>query len=76
MFYHPCPKEPWDAVDININKGNRKDAVAQYIFIHFKIYRIMNKKNEKKQVEAKGTKKETQAKECKCSTSEKKSAKK
>ena len=36
----------------------------------------MNKKNEKKQVEAKGTKKETQAKECKCSTSERKSAKK
>lgn len=36
----------------------------------------MNKKNEKKQVETKGTKKETQTKEGKCSTSEKKSAKK
>ncbi len=36
----------------------------------------MNKKNEKKQVETKGTKKENQAKECKCSTSDKKSAKK
>ena len=53
-----------------------KDAVAQYIFIHLKNYRIMNKKNEKKQVETKGTKKETQTKEGKCSTSEKKSAKK
>lgn len=31
----------------------------------------MNKKNEKKQVETKGTKKQTQTKECKCSTSEK-----
>ncbi len=36
----------------------------------------MNKKNEKKQVETKGTKKETQTKEGKCSTSERKSAKK
>lgn len=41
-----------------------------------KIFQIMNKKNEKKQVETKGTKKQTQTKECKCSTSEKKSAKK
>lgn len=44
--------------------------------MHIKIYQIMNKKNEKKQVETKGTKKQTQTKECKCSTSEKKSAKK
>lgn len=36
----------------------------------------MNKKNEKKQIETKGTKKEPQTKERKCSTSEKKSAKK
>ena len=36
----------------------------------------MNKKNEKKQVETKGTKKEAQTKEGKCSTSEKKSAEK
>ena len=35
----------------------------------------MNKKNEKKQVETKGTKKETQTKEGKCSTSEKKISK-
>ena len=36
----------------------------------------MNKKNEKKQVEAQGSKKETKVNESKCSTSDKKSAKK
>ncbi|MBP3517234.1 MAG: hypothetical protein J6K31_02275 [Parabacteroides sp.] len=55
---------------------NNKKTNGYSVYIHFLIYRIMNKKNEKKPVEAKGMKKEAQAKECKCSTSEKKSVKK